>query len=32
VIDPRAVPVPSLVRKIVNPLLSGYWSLARRAI
>jgi len=32
VIDPRAVPVPPLIRKIVNPLLSGYWSLARRAI
>jgi GT2 family glycosyltransferase len=32
VIETAEVPVPSLVRRIVNPLLSGYWSLAKRVI
>lgn len=32
VIDPRAVPVPALVRLVINPLLSGYWALAQRVI
>ena len=32
VIDPRAVSVPALVTRIVNPLLAWYWALVRRAI
>ena len=32
VIETAEVPVPSLVRRIVNPLLAGYWTLAKRVI
>ena len=32
VIDTAAIPVPHVVRRVVNPLLRGYWTLARRAI
>jgi GT2 family glycosyltransferase len=32
VIDTAEVPVPALVRRLVNPVLAGYWSLAKRVI
>jgi GT2 family glycosyltransferase len=32
VIDTAEIPVPSFVRGIVNPLLAGYWALAKRVI
>jgi GT2 family glycosyltransferase len=32
VIDTAEIPVPEVVRRVVNPLLAGYWSLARRVI
>lgn len=32
VIDTAEIPVPSVVRRFVNPLLAGYWALAKRVI
>jgi GT2 family glycosyltransferase len=32
VIDTAAIAVPHVVRRVINPLLRGYWAFARRAI
>lgn len=32
VIDTEQISLPAVVRKVVNPLLAGYWALARRVI